>query len=96
MLHLCDDSVVLPLRIIFGNVLSTATYPDIWKLASVTPIFKKGDKQLIENYRPISLHPLCGKMFEKIQSLQTSYYISPDHQKPIGISAWRFYYEPTN
>ena len=66
MLLLCDDSVVLTLRIIFGNILSTATYPDIWKLANVTPIFKKGDKQLIGNYRPISLLPLCGKIFEKI------------------------------
>ena len=43
----------LPLRIIFGNILSTDTYPDIWKFANVAPIFKKGDKQLIENYRPI-------------------------------------------
>ena len=65
MLLLCDDSVVLSLRIIFGNILSTATYPDIWKLANVTPI-KKGDKQLIGNYRPISLLPLYSKMFEKI------------------------------
>ena len=40
MLLLCDDWVVLPLRIIFGNILSTATYPDIWELANVTPIFK--------------------------------------------------------
>ena len=66
MLPFCDDSVVLPLRIIVGNILSTATYPDIWKLANVTPIFKKGDKQLIGNYRPISLLPLCGKILEKI------------------------------
>ena len=64
MLLLCDDTVALPLRIIFGNILSTATYPDIWKLANVTPIFKKGDKQLNGNYRPISLLPLCGKIFE--------------------------------
>ena len=61
---LCD--VVLPLRIIFRNILSTDTYPDIWKLANVTPIFKKGAKQLIGNYRPISLLSLCGKIFEKI------------------------------
>ena len=48
MLLLCDDSVVLPLRIIFGNILSTDTYPDIWKLANTIPIFKKGDKHLVE------------------------------------------------
>ena len=66
MLLLCDDSVILPLRIIFRNILSTAIYPDIWKLANVTTIFKKGDKQLIQNYRPISLLPICGKIFENI------------------------------
>ena len=69
ILLLCD-SVVLPLKIIFRNILATSTYPDMWKLANVTPIFKKGDKQLIKNYRPISLLPICGKPFEKI-SMQT-------------------------
>ena len=43
MLLLCDDSVVLPIRIIFGNILSTATYLNVWKLANVTPIFKRID-----------------------------------------------------
>ena len=66
MLLLCDESVALALRIIFTNILSTAIYPNMWKLANVTPIFKKGNKQLIKNYRPISLLPICGKMFEKI------------------------------
>ena len=32
----------------------------------MTPIFKKGDKQLIKNYRPLSLLPICGKVFEKL------------------------------
>ena len=66
MLILCDETVTLPLKIIFRNILSTGVYPDMWKLANVTPIFKKGDKQLIKNYRPISLLPICGKVFEKI------------------------------
>ena len=39
MLLLCDDSVTLPLKIIFRNILLTSIYPDIWKLANVTPIF---------------------------------------------------------
>ena len=66
MLLICDDSVILPLQIIFSNILSSSIYPNIWKLANVTPIFKKNDKQLIKNYRPISLLPICGKILEKI------------------------------
>ena len=38
----------------------------MWKLANVTPIFKKGDKQSIKNYRPILFFPICGKILEKI------------------------------
>ena len=68
MLLSCDNSVVLPLKIIFENILATSTDPYMWKLANVTPIFKPGDKQSIKNYRPISLHPICGKMFEKLSS----------------------------
>ena len=66
MLRLCDDAVVLPLKIIFDNILKTSVYPDSWKLANVTPIHKTNDKQSIKNYRPISLLPICGKLFEKI------------------------------
>ena len=66
MLLLCDDSVILPLKIIFRNILLTSIYPDSWKSANVISIFKKGDKQLIKNYRPISLLSICGKILEKI------------------------------
>ena len=65
MLLLYDEFVILPLQIIFTNILTTSIYPTIWKLANVTPVFKKGDKQLIKNYRPISLLPICGKFLEK-------------------------------
>ena len=47
MLLICDKSVVLPLEIIFKNILESSIYPDMWKLANVTPIFKKEDKQLV-------------------------------------------------
>ena len=66
MLILCDDTLTVTLKMIFENILVTSLYPDSWKLANVTPIFKKGDKQSANNYRPISLLPICGKMLEKI------------------------------
>ena len=66
MLSLCDMSIVLPLKLLFTNILSTGVYPELWKQANLTPIHKKGSKQLVSNYRPISLLPICGKIFEKI------------------------------
>ena len=66
VLQLCADSIHIPLGIIFRKILETGIFPEKWKLANVTPIHKKGDKQLISNYRPISLLPVCSKIFEKI------------------------------
>ena len=86
LLLLCDASVVLPLRIIFGNILSTAKYPDIWKLANVIPIFKKGDKQLIENYRLISLLQLCGKIFAKINKHLTTHHLITKNQSGFRLA----------
>ena len=86
---LMEYLVVLPLRIIFGNILSTATYPDIWKLSNVTPIFKKGDKQLIGNYRPTSLLPLCGKIFEKIIINILYKHLTPHHLITKNQSGFR-------
>ena len=37
-----------------------------WKKGNVVPIHKKDDKQCLKNYRPISLLPICGKIFEKL------------------------------
>ena len=34
--------------------------------ANVVPIHKKGDKQTIKNYRPVSLLPICGKTIERL------------------------------
>ena len=88
MLLLCDDSVILPLNIIFRNILLTSTYPDQWKLANVTPIFKKGDKQLIKNYRPISLLPICSKIFEKIISKNLYSYLNANNLLTKNLSGF--------
>ena len=43
------------LTFIFNKSLSSSTIPDDWRTANVTPIFKKGERYLPSNYRPISL-----------------------------------------
>ena len=66
MLHICGDRILAPLDLIFRNIILTGIFPDPWKLANVIPVHRKDDKQLTKNYRPISLLPICGKLFERI------------------------------
>ena len=54
MIQLCDNTISLTLKIIFENISMTSNHPDIWKTANITPVFKKGNKQLVDNHRPIS------------------------------------------
>ena len=51
---------------LFNYSLSSCQIPNIWKTANVVPVFKKGDKQDISNYRPVSLLSVVNKCFEKI------------------------------
>ena len=66
MLKICDSSIIKPLSIIFNNALNCGVFPASWKKANIIPIHKKGDKMDIKNYRPISLLPICGKLFERV------------------------------
>ena len=66
MIKLCATSISKPLSILFRNCLENQCFPKEWKKANIVPIHKKSDKQLIKNYRPVSLMPVCSKIFEKV------------------------------
>ena len=66
MTKIFDKSLTRPLIILFKNSTKSSYYPDIWKRSNIIPAHKKNDKQLVNNYRPISLLPIFGKIFEKI------------------------------
>ena len=66
MIKICDLSIVEPLCLIFEDCLEKGMYPSLWKKANVIPIHKKDSRRCKTNYRPISLLPIFGKLYEKI------------------------------
>ena len=63
--HLAEDIAPI-LTIIFRRSYSTGEIPDIWRMAYVCPVFKKGKKYDPINYRPISLTCISCKIMEHI------------------------------
>jgi exonuclease III len=61
----CADQLVRPLTKLFNLSLTRGTMPSVWKIAKVCPVFKKGSKTEVENYRPISLLNITSKILEK-------------------------------
>ena len=61
----CAQSISYPLSILFNISFRTGSLPTEWKMANIVPVYKKGDKNCIENYRPISLTCIVSKIFEK-------------------------------
>ena len=55
MIKLCGKAIVDPLQILFLYFLEEGVYPDDWKKSNVVPINKKESKNLIKNYRAISV-----------------------------------------
>ena len=62
LLKYCAASLAKPLTIIFNTSFISGIIPQEWKLASVVPVHKKGDKDNVKNYRPISLISLVMKV----------------------------------
>ena len=66
MIKICDTSLCRPLQLIFQSCLESGKFPNEWKKANVAPVHKKGGKEILKNYRPISLLPIAGKTFERL------------------------------
>lgn len=65
-LKTCSFALAYPVYLLIQFSFANSVLPRAWKLATVTPIFKKGDKLDPSNYRPISIVPIIAKIPEKI------------------------------
>ena len=81
----CAFSIVYTLSSIFRLSYNTGYIPKEWKLANVVPVFKKGSKSNVENYRPISLTCLVMKVLERILKDELMYHVNPylDHRQHV-------------
>ena len=62
----CATELAGGLTCIFQCSVDTGLLPEDWRHANITPVFKKGDKHLAENYQPVSLTSVSSKLLEHI------------------------------
>ena len=74
LLKIIIPAILKPVKLILNQSLVTGIFPDNLKVAKVTPLFKKNDSQLMDNYRPVSLLNSISKIFEKVVHKQLSAY----------------------
>lgn len=60
------EILVKPLTELINLCFSQGIFPDVFKVTKVIPIHKKGDQSVADNYRPISIVPIFGKIIEII------------------------------
>ena len=88
MIKICDKSFLKPLVLLFQNSAKLSYFPDIWKRSNIIPVHKKNDKQLVKNYRPISLLLIFGKIFEKI--IFNKIYLFLLEERPLNPNQFGF------
>ena len=58
-----------------NEIITQKGFPNNFKLADVTPVFKKEDAFLLKNYKPVSVLPVVSKIYERIMQKQILEYI---------------------
>ena len=65
LLKECVNSISSPLCTLFNKQLGSGCFPKLWKVANLDPVFKSDDKEIVDNYRGISLLSVVSKVLQK-------------------------------
>ena len=79
LLNDCSSVLSKPIAHIINISLNTSVYPTDWKRSKVIPLYKKGQHNKVDNYRPISVIPAVSKIIEKIVHQQLSDYLEDNN-----------------
>ena len=75
ILRATSQGIASHLCVLFQYLVDISHFPSQWKIANISPVFKKGKRSKIENYRPISLLCNISKVFEKTLHMHVSNYL---------------------
>ena len=78
-----------PLHTITSLMIKESKFPEAWKIAKVIPLYKKGKKGEVNNYRPISLLPCLSKIAEKVLTTQIYAYMENNRLFPHAQYGFR-------
>ena len=84
----CRENIFNLIKHVFSLSLKQGMFPENLKIARVPPIFKKDEKFLFTNYRPISVLPCFSKLLEKIMYKRLYKYLSENnylYEKQFGF-----------
>ena len=79
LLRISARGICHSLSLLFNSSLKTGEFSSEWKEALVTPVYKKGEKEIVCNYRPISILPVVAKVFERIVHTQLYTYFQENN-----------------
>lgn len=55
-----------PLSRLFNSAIRDGIFPQVWKVGKVCPVFKSGSRDMVENYRPVTVLSVVSRVFEKV------------------------------
>ena len=88
-LLLGTKNLLAPLTTIINQSITQGEFPEAWKQAAVTPVLKKGNPQLLSNYRPVSCLPAASKVLEIVIYNQLSDYLESNKLLPNNQHGFR-------
>ena len=69
------NNIIKPLTYICNKSFQEGSFPDNMKISKVISILKSGDKNILSNYRPISLLSQFSKILEKLFERRLSSFV---------------------
>ena len=81
--------IAKPITYLVNLTISTGLIPTEWKDARVTPIFKSGARNDVNNYRLISVLPLVSKIMERAIQVQFLAFLTLLFQQDVFLLSGR-------